>query len=793
MKRKIICCIVAIILTATGVSSCNAPASISVPNESGIEQVSRVQTSDQPNENTPTQGPDKIESHETLNNDDQVVYFDTLDYSENVSVYEAYNQIENFSSNSYIDLETADTLYYIKADSLSSEEKQTLMSLQGIVAQTKSEIFLYYRMYEPWFQALQEYYGIKMIEVKSVWEMVDMFKEHLADSGYVRYHYYDSAETEYNLDYPEAYGSANVATMISGVYKYLMVDDSLISEAQAIGLVQNADAFDYFTQIDAFYDLKDSLNPKMMTSIESFLPSLRDITIALKMACWRDMELSELTDILTELGPNGIILGFHASEGNGVFAGSLEGWATVASDWGNNYSVYAGLKKSKLIQKPSLSHEDPKNKSVHYVTFMLSDGDNIQFISNSFIDNTKYFGSPLRGTIPFGWTLSPSLLEMGEVFPKLLYKNATINDEFVASVSGMGYMYPSVFNEAQLPRFLEITNKWMKGMDQRYVQIIDWVQNAITFEDSKKIREEYAKQPNIKGAFIYPVDNYYLYKNNAGSITWHNGKPFVSNRESLWIDEGTVTQEKVDTMISRMAYRINRYKKDPSVIEGYSVVNVHPWSFTYDDVVKMVSLLDKDVIVVTPTELMELIAKNVPKTDKLILDDVKEFDYTDAPVYKRPNDPLFDMPATEQLVFDFNGKAQGWVFKPGSKALDQVRFGDYADPDLGIRTGVTMAGSHFGTASDEPNVSMFQKIIIPEGITTLKLSYISDNARVRIREIKDDGSPVTIAQYAACDEGFACKEFDISALAGKTALIAIDFSDGNTNGNVLTIRKIELE
>ena len=64
-----------------------------------------------------------------------------------------------------------------------------------------------------------------------------------------------------------------------------------------------------------------------------------------------------------------------------------------------------------------------------------------------------------------------------------------------------------------------------------------------------------------------------------------------------------------------MAQRINGYAKDPTTIEGYTAINLHPWSMTYADAVKLVSLLDENVVVVTADDFIRLITENVPHVE----------------------------------------------------------------------------------------------------------------------------------------------------------------------------------
>jgi hypothetical protein len=50
----------------------------------------------------------------------------------------------------------------------------------------------------------------------------------------------------------------------------------------------------------------------------------------------------------------------------------------------------------------------------HQVAFLMSDGDNVQWLFNNFVtDPNNWWGSPARGQVPLGWTLSPALVDLG--------------------------------------------------------------------------------------------------------------------------------------------------------------------------------------------------------------------------------------------------------------------------------------------------------------------------------------------------------------------------------------------
>ena len=63
-----------------------------------------------------------------------------------------------------------------------------------------------------------------------------------------------------------------------------------------------------------------------------------------------------------------------------------------------------------------------------------------------------------------------------------------------------------------------------------------------------------------------------------GEVTRHHDKPFVSVRESLWLDSNNSDHNKYYGYPERVAQRLNAYTKDYTKIEGYSLVLAHVWS-----------------------------------------------------------------------------------------------------------------------------------------------------------------------------------------------------------------------
>jgi len=235
---------------------------------------------------------------------------------------------------------------------------------------------------------------------------------------------------------------------------------------------------------------------------------------------------------------------------------------------------------------------------VHYVTFLMSDGDNVSWLLDGFAFDEKWYGSPYRGEFPMGWTISPMLADLAPTVMERLYEDATNRDSFVAGVSGRGYFYPS-----ELPNLeaeAERTNDALSHAGLSTAYIVDTELGAF----SSHVLAHYAVQPAIDGGFwLYYPDN----AARGGEIVFSHGKPFVSVTHNLW--EGIDTPESIAT-------EINGAPRTPHDPAGYSVVNVHAWSMDLSDVSAVIASLNSDVRVVAPGQLISLVKHNVlPSVD----------------------------------------------------------------------------------------------------------------------------------------------------------------------------------
>lgn len=476
-------------------------------------------------------------------------------------------------------------LYVVDGNALSSAEQVMVQGLQGILAQQAGGQDIWFatnHRYDRWLDDLERDYGVQVdfSLQDDPWALIDRFKQQV--NGYILFTLNEDSE--------------NVATSLAGVMRALPVEEQLEPRAREHGLTLALDVRgkDEKWVLEQYWP---SLNHDLVFhQIENIHCCLRDYAVATRGLMFYDGDSEFFRDVLHSVNEGGIVFGWGRDDFSGedrfVLPATQAGLITVPTDLAQNLSILSTFDLGPLRQKTP-SPELQAEEKVHYVTFVMSDGDNLQWLLSDFAFDERWYGSPLRGQFPMGWTVSPMMAELAPTVLKRLYGDASDGDFFIAGVSGRGYFYPSQLPdlEAEADR----TNNAMSlaGLDIAY--IVDTESGAF----SSNVLANYAVQPNIAGGFwLYYPDN----AAKGGSIVFSHDKPFISVTHNLW--EGLDSPESI-------AAKINAAPRDPHSPAGYSVVNVHAWSMDLSDVAATIAALDADVRVVTPSDLIRLVAQNV--------------------------------------------------------------------------------------------------------------------------------------------------------------------------------------
>ncbi len=168
--------------------------------------------------------------------------------------------------------------------------------------------------------------------------------------------------------------------------------------------------------------------------------------------------------------PAGTIhLGWFVDESQGVRLTSKAAMPVLASDFFNNLEVWTSVQGGGGVgasPAPTVNARAPKA----YVSFTISDGDNLQYDQHRM---ARLWEDPVRGSIPIGWTISPSLVQVAPSLAAYYMQTASPNDELIAGPSGEGYMLPSDWPGEYLQAFLKLSGGLMQAMKLSVIEVLD--------------------------------------------------------------------------------------------------------------------------------------------------------------------------------------------------------------------------------------------------------------------------------------------------------------------------------
>lgn len=709
-----------------------------------------------------------------------------------------------FKTNGY-----ADTVYAISQGLMSAKEYTMISSLQGIVAQNRAAIFITGDdgASVADLETLANKHNFKVVEVMDAWQLVEMFSDSLNGKKYVLYNDLSDNGTSVSDQ------TINYATVVAGVEKYLMVAKSIEQMAQSAGLTLGRDVTQSGVNTRSiFEEYKDKLNPDYLIHQAPNDRQLRDYAIAGKAMCfyadkYDGSDADTRTDILSWAKDNAPILGWTENEINFVAANSLLSKVTFAADYCTNLSFTSAFETNKITQSKYEQRTITPQQGKHYVAVVMSDGDNVQWMTRGFANAPKYFGADVRGSFPMTWTMSPAMYDLSPDTLSALYANASARDQFIAGPSGVGYVNMTEYNNDSLDEYCAYTAGYMEQTDTAYVNLLD---NSVDPEALKHI----ASYKQVQGG-VWSVGNKYI--EGEGAVYWVNDKPFLTARETLWRIAGDDNSNKYWGFVERVAQRINGYKRDYTDIAGYTVVLAHAWSIgSMDYINRFMSELDEDVIPVTLGELLTLVKENVEHTDAFP-NDIAYDHFKDnlAPVSSEQYvwSRIKDTPVTNERAFVFSSKnvvtRGGWKFGTGGLEYDKA---GWVSSDSTGTPAIMLDGSDLEDVLDPmPNAWVYNAFQLTDKDKYLTV-YVNGgggaDVNMRIRALYEENgnmkSQVLISDdydTPLNDYGWYLRNgksapyfvYDISALSGKKIILSIEQDDsGDGSGEYVYVTELKI-
>ncbi|MEN6307630.1 MAG: GxGYxYP domain-containing protein [Anaerohalosphaeraceae bacterium] len=411
--------------------------------------------------------------------------------------------------------------------------------------------------------------------------------------------------------------SLSAAATMAGLLDAVAVDTALEPTAIAKGYIKALDVrgkdcrWVYETYRDRLNDdllIVHTNNPRFHRSA----PYLKDWAAATRALSWWYDDESVSRAVYRSMAPSSPVYGWldasTKDEGLSVKLHSEEGLFQMPSDWMLNLSVHAAMGpalKDKTFTQKVTRTPPVKETGVHYVTFIMSDMDNIltEIGTKSFYSSRKFYANPHRGQFPMTWGMAPALVELSPNGVDLWYRAATPKDAFIA-YCGPGYFYPA--SSPYMQTSARRVGDWMKRADLQVLLLIDYLlpdkplSNA--YYDTAKW---FTALDQVKG-LIYL--EYIQYAPHGGKIFWFDDKPMVTPRFDF---RQETFYSAVRPTAAELAKSINALPKDPTRPEGYTAVTVHAWSKGMNDIHDTIQLLDPSVRVVNAEEFIELITLNM--------------------------------------------------------------------------------------------------------------------------------------------------------------------------------------
>ena len=233
--------------------------------------------------------------------------------------------------------------------------------------------------------------------------------------------------------------------------------------------------------------------------------------------------------------------------------------------------------------QPTPPAQPPKK----YISFTMSDGDNLQYDQHRM---AQLWQDPVRGTLPIGWTISPTLIRVAPALAAYYTRMATPNDELVVGPSGAGYILPSCWPAAYLPAFLQLTGQLMQAMNLNVIEVLD---TGLLF--SQAFIDQNLQQEFVKALAPFGIRGML---SGSGQIisSWKNisGVPIIQNLGLADSVAKAINMVRIAALKAGNSQFLNMY--------------IVAWTVTPSDLKQIIQQLGNEYEVVTPGKLLALIA-----------------------------------------------------------------------------------------------------------------------------------------------------------------------------------------
>ncbi|HAB89438.1 MAG TPA: hypothetical protein DCF84_02795 [Bacteroidetes bacterium] len=474
------------------------------------------------------------------------------------------------------------TLFLVEETMMSKDETSTIASLQGLLAKGDPSII---------FSMRGRNMELLLHDMTSQ-EVVSLDSSYLDNPMELVYEFQDQIEG-YILYGDKPY-SSYAATCFAGPLHSIIISESMEDLAIEVGLTLVKDCRT-MSMADVWTELKDSVSKQgIVIQPQKSSHFLIDLAVRDNLFYYDvDLEDPLLDKLFTALNPGAVALGwsrYHESELIGMTSSYDIG--VIPADWALNLSVLDAIYPSDFdaVDNLKASATETLDTTKDYVAFLMSDGDNLQFILNDLIYQSQYLDNGRTEDYSLSWTIAPSTASYVPFIGAKVkdWHNDAEDMDCIAAPSGWAYVFPEA-----LPSCKTYVEKTTKEMESMGLTII----NVIGNDPDCPCIDSLLQHETIEGLVFYWYENY---SKGEGMIEFRYGKPIVHGYSNLWGGFNSPSQ---------LARRLNRLAKSEDS-PSFSLIPVHVWSYGKEDVKECIGKLDDSMEVVTVSQLFDLILQN---------------------------------------------------------------------------------------------------------------------------------------------------------------------------------------
>lgn len=380
--------------------------------------------------------------------------------------------------------------------------------------------------------------------------------------------------------------SGIVASVASHVYNSIIVDVRDKEYFEKAGYSMKYDAT-HKTTLDAWHEFKDKCNNEALVIMPVQTGELREFAIKNNLFVLNlnkkqgDPRSGQNVDLLEEvlawLQPNVPVYGWEqgVSEDQFVARISKSGHPMIPCDWSYNHSLTSLLytERQQPVQAQSFN---PKfidfGKKRNYVSFFLSDGDNIQWMMQDFA--TSFYDVPEAIEVKMSYGLPVSTLSM--MAPAQLHNlmNLRRDECSVLEMLGGGYYYIDTYsqNNNRNDNLKVAAERLAVSMRRYHVGLLGVMAMDVKSAASREAYQAFVDaNDRLEGIIAL---QYSPYAGGGGEVFWVTNKngydiPVITVRYSLW-DRIHEREGSPDLIASKL--------KAEAQEESFSAICVHAWS-----------------------------------------------------------------------------------------------------------------------------------------------------------------------------------------------------------------------